>query len=100
MDTDRVSTDFSASFDSVIAPTQAPIPLGPISSSLSLPRGGDFPNADGNYYYEATKIDFNNETLAITSPGLVITLTDTSDSIDIGGGSGEITLSSGATLEI
>ncbi len=104
MDMDRVSTDFAASFDPVSSPTQTPIvSFGVINNNLSLPRLGDFPAADGIYYYEATRIDFNNKTFNIVglgNPQVVITLTDTSTSIDIGGGSGEITIGSGASLEI
>lgn len=103
MDMNRVSTDFSASFDPVSAPTQLPYNLGVINNNTNLPRLLDFPRPDGKYYYTASRIDFNNKTLAISgigNPNVVITLTDPATSIDIGGGSGEITIGSGGILEI
>lgn len=103
MDMNRVSTDFSASFDPVSAPTQLSYNLGAITSNTSLPRLLDLPRPDGKYYYEAARISFNNKTLAINSlgnPKVVITLTDPGTSINVGGGSGSIEIASGSTLEI
>ncbi len=103
MDMDRVSTDFAASFDPVTAPTQLSYNLGTINGNTSLPGLLHLPRPDGKFYYTASKIDFNNKTLAISgvgNPKVVITLTDPSTSIDIGGGSGEITIGSGSSLEI
>ena len=62
---DRVSTDFSASFDAVVAPPTTNYVLGGIGDNLNLPRVGDVPHTDGVYYYEATAISFNNRVLAI-----------------------------------
>jgi len=104
---DRVSTDFSASFDAVVAPVTTNYNLGGIGASLNLPRAGDVPHTDGVYYYEATEISFNNRVLAVqkraaaeASPKVVIKLTNTATSINIGGGSGEIRIETGANLEI
>ena len=98
MDMTRVSTDFSASFDAVTAPTTTPYSLAAITTSLTLPRGTDTPATDGKYYYSCPSVNFNNRTLTISNK-VVLTLTDTSTSIDIGGGSGELHIDSGATLE-
>jgi hypothetical protein len=107
IDPTRVSTDFSASFDAVTAPVTTNYNLGGITNDLNLPRAGDVPHTDGVYYYQATAIDFNNKVLAIkkraaaeTSPKVVIKLTNTTTSINIGGGSGELRIETGANLEI
>ncbi|MCW5547917.1 MAG: hypothetical protein KIT44_03050 [Opitutaceae bacterium] len=104
---DRVSTDFSASFDAVTPPVTTNYVLGGITNNLNLPRAGDVPHTDGVYYYEATAISFNNKVLAVqkravaeASPKVVIKLTNTTSSINIGGGSGEIRIETGANLEI
>jgi len=104
---DHISTDFSANFDPVTAPTETAYSLGGITNNLSLPRSGDTPNADGYYYYTATQINFNNRILDIKKlaagnpdPKVIITLTNATKSIDIGGGSGEIRIASGAELQI
>lgn len=107
MDMSRVSTDFSANFDAVTTPATSGYNLGGITSSLDLPRTGDTPAADGKYYYSATQINFNNEIFAVkkratdtASPQVVLRLSNTSTSIDIGGGSGALNVQTGATLEI
>lgn len=104
---DRVSTDFSASFDAVVAPTTTNYVLGGIGDNLNLPRAGDVPHTDGVYYYEATVISFNNKVLAIkkrvateSSPKVVIKLSNATTSINIGGGSGELRIETGANLEV
>jgi len=107
IDPTRVSTDFSASFDAVTAPTTTNYNLGGIGTNMDLPRAGDVPHTDGVYYYEASSIDFNNKLLHIkkrsageSSPKVVIKLTNAVTSIKIGGGSGELRIESGANLEI
>jgi hypothetical protein len=106
MDMSRVSTDFSANFDAIETPTASYTTLGNITNNLNLPRAGDTP-IGGVYYYEAGQISFNNRTLAIKKvsasdpdPKVVIKLTNTSTSIDIGGGSGELRIDPAASLEI
>lgn len=98
----NVSTDFTASFDPVTAPATTNYTLGSISSSLTLPRGTDSPAADGKYYYSATDVNFNNELLRISgaSKNVILKLTNTATSISIGGGSGELRVDTGCTLEI
>jgi Tfp pilus assembly protein PilX len=103
----NVSTDFTASFDAVTAPTTTAYSLGGITGGTSLPRTGDVAAADGKYYYTGTQINFNNATFAVAklnvgdpSPKVVLTLTSTTTSINIGGGSGALNVQTGATLEI
>jgi len=107
VDASRVSTDFSASFDDVANPSNGGDSIGNITNSLTLPRAGDTAAADSKYYYTAGQINFNNKTLAIKkktagSPAVhvVITLTNATTSINIGGGSGALTIESGSKLEV
>ncbi len=102
VDPTRVSTDFSATFDAVTVPTQTAnkttitytdVPV--INSDTILPATtGAYaasPSDDGYYYYRTTKIDLTNETLSITGK-VVLVLTDTDTAIDVGGGSGVISV--------
>ncbi len=107
MNMSRVSTDFSANFDAVVAPATTNYSLGGITNDLNIPRAGDVPAADGFYYYEATQINFNNRTFAVrrrvgdtVSPKVILKLTNTATSIDIGGGSGALNIESGSSLQI
>ncbi|WP_414663209.1 DUF7305 domain-containing protein [Horticoccus sp. 23ND18S-11] len=101
-DPTHVSTDFSANFDPVTAPATAGYALGAVTNTLTLPRGGDTTAADGKYYYSATSINVNNKVIRVqgTNEKVVLKLTDTTTSIDIGGGSGELRVDTGCTLEI
>ncbi len=95
------STDFSASFDAVTAPTATYTPIASITDNKILPDLGDLPAADGKYYYTCPEIDFNNKTLTITAgTEVVLKLTETGDAISVGGGSGVIQIDTGATLSI
>lgn len=107
MDMSRVSTDFSASFDAVTVPSTSGYNLGGITTATSLPRIGDLPAADGKFYYDATQINFNNQTFEVrrrpadtSSPQVVVRLSNTTTSISIGGGSGALNVESNAKLEI
>lgn len=101
MDMDRVSTDFSASFDPVEAPSDYSYnAIAAITNDTSLP-GTVTAAADGKYYISTTQINFNNKALTIEAgKTVVLKLTDTSTAISVGGGSGVISIASGATLEI
>lgn len=99
MDMSRVSTDFSANFDAVNAPAASYYVLGGITNTMTLPRVGDVPAADGKYYYEATQVSFNNRVLTIAN-NVILKLTDPTTSIAIGGGSGELRINAGAKVEI
>ncbi len=103
VDPNRVSTDFSASFDAVTAPTKTYTDLGgAINNNTTLPRGGDVADADGYYYYTATKIDLVNDYLHVTGGKVVIKLTAAAGAtaVDVGGGSGEITVTGGGSLAL
>ncbi len=101
----HVTTDFSASFDDVSAPsTYAYTSVGSLSTNKVLPD--DFPSAtlkaDGKYYIECTNIGGSNKVFTIAAgKKVVLKVTDTAGNcIDIKGGSGAINISSGASLEI
>ena len=107
VDATRVSTDFSASFDNISNPTNGGDSIGDITGNLSLPRAGDTAASDSKYYYTVGQINFNNKTLSIqkktsTSPAVnvVITLTNVTTSINIGGGSGALNIESGSKLVV
>lgn len=101
MDMARVSTDFSASFDAVVAPVATYKNYGgAITSNESLPRGGIDPiSPDGYYYIEADSVNFTNKTLTITGK-VILKLTNAMTAIDIGGGSGALNINSGAELQV
>lgn len=101
----HVTTDFSASFDDVSAPTTYTYTsVGSLSTNKTLPD--DFPSAtlqaDGKYYIECTNIGGSNKVFTIAAgKKVVLKVTDTvGNCIDIKGGSGGINVSSGASLEI
>ncbi len=105
VDPSRVATDFSASFDPVTAPakTYNAVPGGTIDGDLELPipadvAAGNKVDADGNYYYTAANIDFNNKTLLITGK-VILKLTDPSIAIKMAGGSSSISITTG-TLQV
>lgn len=99
------STDFTASFDNVSAPTTySYTPIAAITDNLSLPSGaGVSAAADGKYYIQATQINFNNKTLTIEAgKEVVLMLTNTGTgaggAISVGGGSGVISLEANGKL--
>lgn len=107
----NVSTDFTANFDPITSfPPAGSVIAGGITDNLQLPRTGDttvLVDGKATYCYTTSQINFNNKTLAIQKlnvgdpdPNVIITCTDTLTSIDIGGGSGAITIASGATLQL
>ncbi len=110
MDMSHVSTDFTANFDAVTVPTtyehggssHAITWQGngaAITNTTSLPRGTDAVSADGVYRIRADSVAFNNKVLTITGK-VVLYLTNTADAINIGGGSGELRINAGASLEV
>lgn len=97
----HTSTNFSASFDPVSAPTASYIAISSITSTTTLPRGSDSPAADGIYYYSAGQVNFNNAALNITAgQKVVLQLTNSSTGISIGGGSGAINIGTGGQLQV
>lgn len=98
MDMTRVSTDFSANFDAVAAPSASYYSIASVTATTTLPRIGDTA-VGGKYYYRMPQINFNNAVLTIAN-NVVIELTDPTTSISIGGGSGELRINAGAKVEI
>ncbi len=99
IDPRRVSTDFKASLPDVPEPTATAVILGPIGTSISLPRTGDVPAADGKYYYQTGNINLTNNSINITSRDVVINTPYPYD-IKVGGNTGAINIATGASLEI
>ena len=100
----HTSTDFSASFDPVTVPTATYRAIAPINSPTTLPVVGDTgTTVDGvtTYYYTANQINLNNDALTIL-PGtnVVLELTNTSNGVDVSGGSGAINIGVGGKLQI
>ncbi len=100
VDPTRVSTDFSASFDPVSAPTKTylTVPGGTINGDTTLPLAADVAagkaDADGNYYYTADQVNLTNKVLTVTGK-VVLKLTNTTTAVDVGGGSGAINVTTG-----
>ncbi len=105
MDMSHVSTDFTASFDPVSAPSGSYSSYGgAITTTVSLPRAGvDTVMGSGDYagYYMITadSVNFTNKVLTITGK-VVLKLTNTITAIDIGGGSGALNINTGAALQV
>jgi hypothetical protein len=99
IDPTRVSTDFKATLPDVTAPTGTFVVLGPIGDSLSLPRPGDTPSADGKYYYQTSGLSLaSSKKLSITADNVVLNAPYPAD-IKLAGNA-SIAISSGASLEI
>ncbi len=101
MNPDYVSTDFSASFDAVTAPTgYTYTSAGAVGSNKTFPT--DFPTAtmqtDGKYYFDATSIGGSNIVISIAA-GTKVVLKVAGD-VDIKGGSGALNIGAGSTLEV
>lgn len=107
VDPDRVSTQFSATFDAVSAPTTyknssttvSYTTLSTINSTTSLPRVGDTAGPDGYYYYSSSQISLGaHDTLTVTGH-VVLVLTDTSNSITMNSASSAISIGTAGMLE-
>lgn len=101
----HVTTDFSASFDNVTAPsTYSYTSAGALSTSTVLPDdiSGATLAADGKYYISCSSIGGSNKVYTVAAgKKVVLKVTDTTGNcIDIKGGSGGLNISSGASLEI
>lgn len=106
VDYSHVSTDFTANFDLESAPDESSTSLGTINTDISLPKD---PSGDAKttvtdaktgittttYYYKVSSIDLQNETLVVT-PGYNVVLI-VSGAIDVGGGTGSISVNSTRT---
>ena len=101
VDPARISTQFSANFDAVTTPADSALAsLGNINATVTLPRASDSPNGIGQYagyyVYDASQIRLVNDVVTISGKVLL----RVSGDVDIGGGSGEIAISSGGTLAL
>lgn len=99
----HVTTDFSASFDNVSAPTATYTSVGAIGTTTTLPD--DFPAAtlqpDGKYYIECTSMAGNNKTFTIAAgKKVVLKITGTTGYVLEVKGTGSLNIGSGATLEV
>lgn len=95
------STDFSASFDPVTAPTTYPYtPIGLINSTTPLP-GAAPAAADGKYYIEIPSISLGgSDQLNITAgKNVVLMVTSTGNAIQVTGNGG-INIATDSTLKI
>lgn len=104
VDYGRVQTDFTTNFDDVVAPTAAGYSIGGIGST-SLPRGGDLPAADGNFYYNSSGISIGGNASQklniLAGTTVVIRISAASGSTGIGiGGQASINVLAGAVLDI
>ncbi len=75
VDPSRVRKDFSANIPDAVAPTGTATSLGNIITTLTLPRTGDTPGANGRYLYTATSIALDHsDELFIRGPvDLIVT---------------------------
>ena len=107
VDPTRTSTTFSATMDAVTAPTEVCIAnLGVINTNgMQLPRATDtVPNGTGDYagyyIYDATKIDLDGEKLSITGKVVLRLSASGTNSLNVGGGDGEINIGANGYLSI
>lgn len=99
IDPRRVSTDFKANLPPVTAPSSSYIVLGAINDSLSLPRAGDLPAADGKYYYQTSGLSLaSSKALSITSNKVVLNAPYPADLKLAGNAS--LRIATGASLEV
>jgi hypothetical protein len=107
VDPDRVSTEFSATFDPVAPPTTyknstTPIvykAIATINSNTTLPIPGDPVGPDGYTYYSAPLINLGAHNKLTITGKVLIKLTDTSNSITMTSASSSIGIGAGAMLE-
>ena len=106
IDPDCISTDFTATFPVVTAPTPVPVNVVTVSitNNTALPRAGDLRNADGRYYYNfaigAGIIFSGSSILAINDDCVFIFNNHAGTSSIVNSGSGSITVNEGASLVI
>lgn len=101
VDPNRISTNFSATFDTVTAPTTtAIVHLGDITTgTTTLPRATDahLVAADGYYYYDATSIQLSGSGDRIQVTGKVVLRVSGNVSTT---GNGELKITSTGTLAL
>lgn len=76
VDTSRIRKDFTSNFPEVTTPTTgSPVAISAVSSSLTLPRGGDTPGTNGRYIYTTSSVSLaGSNNLRIRGPvDLIVT---------------------------
>ncbi len=90
-DPNSISANFSADIPVEEAPSGTYTSLGTVNSSLTLPRGGDTPNADGIYYYTANEINLTGSVLAVSAGyEVVLNVPNSGNAVSIGGNGGAL----------
>lgn len=98
IDYTHVATNFTASFDVQTVSPATSTPLGTVNGSKTLPVSSSDPSITDpktgvvTYYYTANSISLTNDTLTV-SPGYNVAVI-VSGAIDVGGGTGAITVNS------
>ena len=97
-DPNSVSTDFTADLDIPVFPSSSPTSVGAITTDMTLPLDADYDasKTDQTYYYYATELTLNNETLTIKPGTKVVLNVERAGGVDVGGGSGSLAV--GGTL--
>ncbi len=99
IDPTHVSTDFTANFDPVTAPSATYTNAGALSSNKTFPD--DYPAATlqgGKYYIECSSMGGSNSVYTIAA-GKTVVVKCTGD-VNVLGGSGAIQINTGGTLEL
>ncbi len=96
VDASRVRTDFNANLTDATAPIGIATSLGTLTSSITLPRVGDLPGANGRYLYSAAKVALDgNAILTVNGPVDIISIGESTVN-----GSAKILISSGSTAAL
>jgi hypothetical protein len=97
IDPSRVRLDFSSNLPDVVAPGGTSTSLGAVTSSITLPRTGDSPGADGRYRYTASSVSLTNNTLTINNAAVDLIV---SGDVSVGGGSGSIVVTNATSSSL
>jgi hypothetical protein len=96
VDPSRVLTNFNQNIPMPTAPSGTAISLNTLNSSLTLPQGGDVPQANGRYLYTASSVSLTgNKTVVINGPVDLIITGDMAMA-----GSGGITVNATASFNV
>lgn len=92
----NIRRDFAYNIPDATLPSSTPVVLGTINNTITLPRAGDTPDANGRYVYSSAGISVNNKTITIDGPVDLIVTGD----ITVGGGSGAIVIANGTNRSL
>ncbi len=94
VDPTRVRTDFNTNLTDAVAPTTSPTSLSSLTSTITLPRVGDTPGANGRYLYRTSSMQLDGvATMTIAGPVDLISTGDATVN-----GSAKIVLTSGSSV--